>query len=461
MKKHLYLIALLFTTVLIMIPQLKIPWMLIDDGESLRIAQLMDQHFSQGDPGWFLSFEKESGRFRPIYWVNNYLTYKLFGFNSLFYHFAHLLVYVLISYLLYRLVYLIFKDKLSAILTGLFFVLIGPARENLYRLGTAEPILCLILISIFYFLFSRNLLYLTFFTFIAYFAKETSVSLLPFSIVIYLLTWIKFVDLKPRSQWRKFLFWFVWINLLAFLAQRLVIYKIGIGGWYSENYQLNISQTFHGAWYYIKLLIEEYKIFLLFPLIAVVKNRSLGLFALLFWFATSLFIQSFWVFGMGRYLPPILIGLLPVMAYGFSQFLQNKKTRLITGIILVLYLLFGIKNILNMYQIIIPGEQGNQLMVRYLAENLPNNGRAYFNFTKGGMEYLYEIPLHLKYFYNREDISINYLDLSSVDDYRKGDYFLTWRTVLDAYSWNDILAKIPNLKMIAMVNGQWKVAKKE
>lgn len=456
MKKHFGLIILLTAAVLIMIPQLKIPWMLIDDGESLRVATEIDRHLSTGNVGWLFSLEKDSGRFRPLYWGFNYLTYNFFGFNSTAHHLVHLFIYVLIALFIYKIIYLITKKSFPSMLGGLFFLFFDPAKENFYRLGTAEPIFTLLFLSIFYSLMRKNTKLLLFLTITAYFYKETSVVLAIFSLGLLLLGLV----LKQTKNQQKFLFKYLVFNVIVLGIQRLIIINLGISGWYSVNYVLSISQFFHGSWFYFKTILQQYYLLLLIPALIFIfnlKKQNFWIYAFLMWFVLSLSVQVFWVFGMGRYLPPIIIGLLPMMTIGIVKLIEYRKLRIVIGLVVIYFILANSLKLIDMYRQIIPGEVNSALFVKYLADNTVRNGNVYFNFTDGGMEYLYEIPIHLNLFYHRNDIKINYYN-SENTKLIKDDLVVNWRPVLQKYSWNTILASQPKLRAIKKINPDWEIA---
>ena len=456
MKKHFGLIILLAVTILIMIPQLKIPWMLIDDGECLRVATEIDHHFSAGNVEWLFNLEKDSGRFRPLYWGFNYLTYKTLGFNSVAHRLVHLFIYVLIALLIYKIIYEITNKSFPAMLGGLFFLFFDPSRENFYRLGTAEPIFTLLVLSIFYSLMRKNKKTLLIVTTIAYFYKETSVVLMIFSLGLLLLSLV----LKQTKKQRKFLFQYLIFNIIILVIQRLIIIKLGIGGWYSQYYVLSISQFFHGSWFYFKTILQQYNLLLLIPALMFVlniKKQNFWVYGFLMWFILSLSVQVFWVFGMGRYLPPIIIGLLPMMVIGAVKLFKYRKLRIVSALVIIYFIATNSIKFVGMYRQVIPGEISSAIFVEYLAKNTVKNGNVYFNFTDGGVEYLYEIPIHLNLFYHRTDIKIKYFNLEKTK-LESGDLVINWRPVLQKYTWNTILTSQPKLKVIQKINPDWQIA---
>lgn len=80
---RLPLVILLTVSVLFLLPQLQVPWMLIDDGEDIRAAKEITEHFAVGDFSWIFKFEAHNGVFRPTYWMLHWLKFSLLGTNVL------------------------------------------------------------------------------------------------------------------------------------------------------------------------------------------------------------------------------------------------------------------------------------------------------------------------------------------------------------------------------------------
>jgi len=394
LARNVWIILILLVATLLLLPQLKVPWMLIDDGESLRVAQEAEDQIRAGNPIWFLQFEKIHGRFRPVYWLYHLVTFKLFGFNAVFHHFAHLLVYLGITLMVYKLIKAISGSDLAGFLGGIFLLLFSPAKENLYRLGTAEPNFTLYLLLMLYFLVKKRFLPTLIFLTLIYFNKETSIILIPYTLGLLVLTSFWNQKAKETKVWRKFFLKFLVANLILAAVQRLIVLKLGIGGGYSQYYVFSLIQMIRGGLGYWKMILGTYNIFLAlagiafvlklishFPWIKKLDSVMFWEIALLGWFLLFLTIQTPWIFVMGRYLPPILVGLVPLIAIenakivSFSTKILSSRRVLgkilfvLMGLLLARFVIVNGREVMAMYQAIVPGETRNAKAVEFLAKN--------------------------------------------------------------------------------------------
>jgi len=479
MEKSVFLFLSLLFALWLLVPQLKVPWMLIDDGESLRVAQEIDKKVKAGNFSGLFWVEKENGRLRPFYWVYHFFTFKLFRFNAFFHHLAHLLVYLLIAFLIYKILLSLFGQALTSMLGVVFFLFFPPAFENFYRLGTAEPVLTLYLLLLLYFLIKKRLFLTIFFLALLYFTKETAIVLLPASIIFYVLSFFLNEELQEVKAWRRFFLAFLFANLILAFTQRLIIAKLGISGFYSAYYSFSLPAVFRRFLAYVKIIFAAYHLFLLIGTVSFLTTFTSQFFLrkkmnfTLFWqtcflclFFLFLAAQAPWAFVMGRYLPPALIGLVPSLAVGNARlikFLLLKKGVLAKGLLFCFIFLFfyfvflNTKKVMAMYTMVFKTETQNSQAVAFLAKNAPLRTRIFYNFSDGAIEYLYEMPLHFRFFHQRDDIQTDFFLLEKPFVFKKGDFLVSWKPVVERYPLEKIRAQFQNLKEIKKIDNTWHI----
>ena len=488
LRGKFFLIVLLLFTFFLLLPQLQIPWMIIDDGENARTAAELSQHFSSGDVAWLLKFEAHNGVFRPVYWLRHWVAFSLFGSNVMLHHFGHLLWYLAISGLIFLLVKEIVNDDLAGFLAGVFWLLFFPAMENFYRLGTAEPGLVLFLLATLYFLIrsikesSWKLFLLSLsFLLLTWFSKATAVVLAPFSFFV-LFLFCLFPEKKHKNA-LKYLFLFFGASLVLTLLTKEAFAIYQIKGGYGSQYSFDFGQTLIRSIYYLKMIARSYSLILYVSLLSFlwrffiqnkIKKRKIlwedkWKLAMLILFVLLLVIQTPWPFLMGRYLPPALIGLSVVAGIEVSFLLKKaqklfcRKKRLLAvffliplGVFLSYFVIVNTYNIFIRYKEVNRGEKVRAELLTFLAENTPDNGRVFYNLSDGVVEFFYEMGLNFEFFYNRPDIQTNYLFLDNGFSFKKDDIIVTGPPYSFRYPWREVKGIIKNKKEIKMV-GEWEI----
>jgi len=449
--------------------------MLIDDGENLRMGQEIAKHFANNDLNWLLSVEKGNGRFRPAYWLWHWLNFQLFHTSVLLHHSGHLLLFVGIAILIYLITYKITRSVIGGILSVYIYFLFYPIAENYFRLGTAEPQLTLLYLGIVYFIAkiyicfitrpqkpcTRYLFYLMLLYSIAYFMKETSPILLFALIPVGVVGLLDQKVIHKRRWFFSFLFLLLF-NLLLFVLVLKIKQAYGIGGGYTDAYQLRLKTSLDNYVAYLKLITKYYQLLLLLPLINFFKKTIISFrnnnyqttylweLVLSSWFVLFLAVQAPWTYVMGRYLMPVTVWLAIFMAVEYSEIINSLKhvlfktagkqvifrlslTSVFAFSCLLLLLVYQGEAILRMYKSAVTNERYTRNVVRYLSQTIPINGHVYVNFSEGIMEYLYELPLHFRLLYGRPDIMTDYLYLENANIYQKGDYVISFKESVQKY----------------------------
>lgn len=513
----LSLITVIAMTVILLMPQLKMPWSLIDDGEDLRMSQEIAQHLSDGDYTWLLGYEKVNGRFRPMYWLWHFANYKVFGLSAFGHHLSHLILYIAISVLIFLITHKISKSNLGGVFAVILFLFFVPSAENFYRLGTAEPKIVLLyliivwqIVKLYFEQFTRgkpsvglgNYLLVLFSVGVAYFTKETT----PILIAAFFFLFVGGLldpNLKNKKAWLKFSAVFLFFNLLFLVSSYLIRQRFyeNASGTYIQAYEFIFLDIIKRFYAYSKLLLINYNLVLLIPVVGFaftlkellasltkVKGRELvcgklsAVFlwqaALLSWFFLYLLIQIPWSYVLGRYLMPMAVWFSIFMGIEYAKhfskesgfllnFAKGKLTFKLPGIslfslvVIFIFLSYGSWQIYKMYYSVVKGERATQRMIRYLAEEIPPQGKLYVNFSDVLLEYAYEIPLHLSLFYDRPDIKVEYLSLEHTETKPIGSMVISFKENFTLYPWAEVKSSSKNMKEIdkSEFGKDWKILK--
>ena len=455
---------ILFITVFFVgFPTVFVIWAFVDDGYAALISQRMTGAILDGNVNLFFSqiVEPELGRLRPFYWIYQWLTFIVGGYNHFYHHLIHFGLLLLTSFLLFKIVKEISKSSNAAFLSVLFFIINKDNVENWYRLGPQEPLLVFLLLGSFYFLLksTKNIFFILslVFLFCAYFTKETSLAFLPVSFLFFLF------------KRNKYHFVYFLSNLFLAILTRGIAMTLGsFENNYASFYQLDFSRIVHNTLLLFRHVIYTFDplIFIaisafLFTVIFHLKNnkfRSHPLFIWrligLMWFFSFVLIQSPWEFVLTRYLLPAYVGLSIFLGIEYKLLLDflksvlndkslSKEFRIFFVLskwfVFFLFFLILTSNVLSVlnYQRFVTTDFDEQMLK--LISVAPEGATVYFNFEKGdaNMELNYEIPLHLRLFFDRQDLNFNYLDSSSETLFKNGDLILSGNGV-PAYSEEEI-----------------------
>lgn len=183
---HLFVLFYLLISVAIFWQFLKNPgFSLVDDGYSILKGR---QILESGNPQQLFSnvYEKDLGRFRPLYLGYFAVVYAIFGANPIGFWFLQTLVVFFTFCLLYLHIKDISKNDFIAFSFPIGWLLLPTVSQNIFRLGTAEPRQALfILISILFLKKAiaigklKSIVYSIIFLILAIATKETTVLLLP------------------------------------------------------------------------------------------------------------------------------------------------------------------------------------------------------------------------------------------------------------------------------------------
>lgn len=415
----------------ISIPNIFIEWMLIDDAYNIKfITQLNQKIFSLQIVPFIEQLLEANGRFRPVYWIYQWIIYLFAGKNFIAMRVGHVLIFALITYLIYKFVRKLTQSDLVALSGSLLFLLTPLNTENLLRIGPQEPLVAVFsLVAIYLLIFSdRYYKYSAVFVFLALYSKESAIALLGSVFVIFLLRNSIFEREKKKLYTRKLLIFSALSSLALFLITQ------SIRGGYSTNYSVNFSQIFENVAFYLDKLVLYLDVFLplaawglLADLYKFFKNKSLTKkqhisFISLTTFFFFFVIQLPWKYALERYLLPasaFLIVFLSMEIHTFLEFVASrvsKKWRLAVYLFFAAYLFYFVfLNLLSVFNRTRDHHLYTMAItdtMKYLAEHTSRNGEVYLDLEKGEhtMEYVVEVDLHLSEFYARGDVEVYYLE---------------------------------------------------
>ena len=412
---------------LLMVPRLvSLHFGLFDNGRILVTAEKI----AQGT--WYTGADSIEGRFRPIHWLWFTLSYLVGGTNPLWFYIANTLALLTIVGGLIILVRAAGGSRLQASLTGLVFLLSGPIMESFMSLKGEVIQLTLIVISLLAVLLyarARNFLQkitaivLIFFVLsLAYLTKETSLVLLPISLVWYLLSrfWPGYEKEPHRRAARAA---YLIANLLA-AALFFILRKVSIstqisGGTYSGQYTLSLGQLGVSALRWAGWLVRDFVWVVPLVVLAMVvfisqrrlKNRYLLIDAFI-WMGAWICIYLPWTFMAEYYMLPFALGLavfVSVCVVETIPTLQGRGWRKWVSVVLFcssLVLLVGaLLNYLTNARVQLAVDQDDASMISYLVQNTEPGSIVLVN-IQAPNEYFYEMQTQLGEVYGRSDLKV-------------------------------------------------------
>ncbi len=476
------MITLLLLLLIIGLPSLFISWSLVDDGYTALISEKITDSIRAFDLRGLrdVIFEKENGRFRPFYWIFNWLVFKVAGFNPHYHYLVHFLLMFVSALTIYSIINKISSNKNAGLLGATFYSASLLSVENWYRLGPVEPIIAALLSLTLYYLFhvlsetksARKYGTITLLlTILAYLTKESMIVLLPFSLVVL----ISFNLLKKHSRREiinlSFLPKFALLNTGAVLLLIPIILWLRSEGTYSQSYTLDLFQITSNLNIYLKEIRTSYGIFFVFLLFSYFTRGSYKIFKrktiweqyfiwqLLFFvlFALLLAQQLPWQYALNRYLLPSQVGLslfLGLEAAIILNYVEHKTNYNTSVLLLVLILLmFLYRNLpffANYSAWVIKRTNAVKELLVYISKTAPENSRVLINAQKGDgtIELVLETKYHLQQFYKRDDLSVQYLDEEAIKQLSNRDFILSGIVSPNFYAISqEELAKMANLKL--------------
>ncbi|MBU0572819.1 hypothetical protein KKH23_02215 [Patescibacteria group bacterium] len=412
---------------------------LIDDGQSVHNSYLFDECFNSGEcaPLKEILIEKQSGRFRPGYWGIQHILYKVLGINPILHHqFRVYIVGYLLLLLLMASAIQAGGGPLSVILSSGIFVSSFSFSENIIRLGPQEPyqILLIGFFSLIYLSRSgvkRIKSYPRAFTSLLVFMLLAAITVKePSFVIVFAPLFISFLYIKKESDKKLSVKLAIFVVLFV-VAGKLLARPQNETLAYAENFQINFERFFGNGLAYTLHISNMTSPFLklvglTFPVVFFSKklrkeiiNEQFLFWVLAFFLSTAILLP--WRFVLDRYiLVPIfcfsiITGVLfsKIADYLMASIFRWGKTAMykiiITLVLVIIFTnLFFVGFPVNLAKTINYKNWYSQCLEfgadQVMAISALENETLYINATDslGTWEVLYEIPLHLKYLYNKD-----------------------------------------------------------
>lgn len=448
-----WIYAPILVCILIMLPRLISPQFgLMDDGRSLAVAQSL----LHGKVD--LSWDIVAGRARPVYWAAFTFWYLIVGAHPFWYFLGNLVVFSATTFLLIHLVVDVGGSKLQALLTGIIFVFSTSLIENVYTLSKGENFQLLLMVGAISIAIlaarsakaTRYWLLIVFAAILilaACFTKESTILLLPISLVWWGVAWLGRQKHFPTTVFvervsRLLVFSSLVSGLIFYLGRTIFLATskiLGVGQ--SFGFSFDRANIINGLVRWGGWLLRDF-IWLL-PLAlsvvvwCVIKKRlpRSGLWWLAgIWMVFWLGMYIPWRFAVEYYLLPFAAGTAVLSGVFLDEILEfiTQPNRLWKGlgiaslVLTTMLLLASQANSFTDGTIQLAQDSANTRVLEYVAENAPQGSRVVVNIQLAN-EYIEEMQLMLANYYNRPDLQlINYQggDLSSLKDQSQSTYFL-------------------------------------
>lgn len=431
-------------SVCILVPRLLSPQFgLLDDGYTLSVVQQV----AAGDLG--MLWERGAARSRPVYWLYFTMLYKIAGPSPFWFFVGNAVLFAATAA---GLIYLVRSHGATArrsLITGLLFILAGPVVESYMTLSKPEPLqIALITGSIVSILSSRRrkgaglrvggVVAGAFLLLLADLTKETSLALIPISVVWLLGAWRQ-RRVRPGSSDMSraaSLLLAAASAGIAFLLLRYRFSTIGLPeGAYAGNYLFEAERLVASAVRWSGWLIRDFAylgpIVLAAAFLPQVRRTALsdpGVLASVVWMAGWVAVYLPWVFTVEYYLLPFALGAAVVGGFLTDHILLSLsssrglgRSAAAVGLGFAAFLLvFSVGNNASNARQQMMIDRANEEALRLISTTLPGSSMLLVNLQSPG-EYVEEIRLHLIHIWNRPDVRVDYVQMERLPAMRNAD----------------------------------------
>lgn len=464
-NENRYFGIVLILVLIVGIGTLSINWSMVDDGKSAEISQHLTNSISNLDVFGFINnlLEPEYGRFRPLYWIYLWFNFILFGSSSFLHHLFHLFLFILSTFVIYKISVELFEEKFIGMIAGLMFAVDSFSIENWYRLGPQEPMVLILLLLSFVlyrkFVGSRNLKLLVLSDILiiaAFLFKETVIAYVG---VLLFIAITGYFNEKDRNLVKIKIINSL-LTIIVVLGIRFFATSIYPTSGYASLYMFNIGTIGDNLKLFMSMIFRGYSPFILIlsasfltrvvvsivkkGVVSTIKRYYWNLFFIT-WFICFLLIQTPWSFAFGRYLHVAFVGLFIFMAAEFSNLLTDlnrllventkklKRLDLLVTLLISKVLLFLLFIVIIVYHLVV--DMNYIIWVKGVSDfdgsmmssvlNYAKNDRNVFlnaDYRDGPLEIYHGIGWHIKYIYKIDNFNFDYV--SSEHKFKVGDLVL-------------------------------------
>ncbi len=410
---------------------------LLDDGLVPRAAES-----SLADA--IAHFDRESGRFRPLYWLWLVAQYRLWGPSPLAFFVALSAALAVTAGLIAETVSLAAKDLRAGLLAGLAFVLAPPVVENYYTLAKGEPWLVLSLASSSYLLVSaldaadrdaassrRRLAGAAACLLPAYFWKETAHAMLVVSLLWLAGTWLVSRRL-PTSRRPRLVLAYALANVACAALYTVAHAQSGTAaiasGTYSTHYMPSLDTMAQSALRHLAFAVRDFP---MLPIAAAVWGaRRIRAGAGTSWrIRAVVFAGAVWIAGWAAmmlpwratfeyYLLPLSVGVAALTGVFLASIAAEATARPLGWIsrmalgVGAVATAVAVMNSATNARVQLAVDAANTELVEFLAAQAPPRGTVLLNLA-GDSEYLVEMREHLARLHGRPDLAVHDLRRAS------------------------------------------------
>jgi hypothetical protein len=420
--------------VLLMLPRLASPQFgLFDDGKTITAAKEMAKDIT------YFTFEADQGRFRPVYWLYFSLIYWIFGLNPFWFFLGNTIVLVLSTWMLMVFTQMVTGKRFQAWTAGLLFALSGPVIESYYTLSKGEPLqVALMLLAMlssawmFRILTPWKRLLFGMLGILALFGamsvKETSIVMIPVSLVWLFLAWLRQRKTNPperQNGWglkaiTALAVFSILSSGLFLVLRRIMISTVLTGGSYTNDYAFQVQTILSSLVRWSGWFVRDF-IFLL-PLLLLVILWLLGkresfdrgfILEALVWMGGWAAIYLPWFFMTEYYMLPFSVGVAVFTAAVLDISLdalvelQPVMRRWAVACLVAAGFLFGMTLFNNAsnagIQLVV--DAANARMLQNVVDFAPQNSFVMLNIQYYN-EYCSQIPIYINSILGRPDIRV-------------------------------------------------------
>ena len=392
---------------------------------------------------WNQLLEHGNGRFRPFYWLYPTLIFSLVHLKPEWYFIGNLLLLVGTTASILILANRVTGSRFIALWSGIFFVLSGPVIENYYTLSKGEPLqIAWILISLlalggFSRLKSRKsrgafLGLLVLLTLLAITSKETSLVMVPISIIWFMGTLIHRKYTKEDLDWKVISTYLVSTVVAAgiYFVLRMILLPINFPeDGYTSNFTMDITRFFVSLKQWERWIRRDF--FYLAPLIFIpifnlIRNRriehKMSIFTSLVWMIGWVFVFLPWIYQVEYYLLPFAAGSSLLGGTFLHQTIMVAKRggntiRLFATLFIVLAAFLFIATLpinLTNARLQLTVDENNAAMLSFVVDELPANSTLLINIQEP-YQYVNEIKIWISEIKGRSDLNVENYQYQTFD----------------------------------------------